>query len=267
MTSVDMLCNWADNEKLATLNHSAVKSFLYWGKEELGWQARTFRNHRQYLKSFFEFCVKRRYIAKNPVDGIERPKPPRTLPRALTREEIQTVLNHTRWYPWRYQFESVRNETMLYFFVFTGLRLQELINLQIADVNLSSEEILVRLGKGQKDRLIPIHPRLMPVIRNYLSERQRIGNRSAYFFTGVQSELTLSGKDIRTVCRKVSQDCGIYFRPHRLRHTFGRLCVEAELDIFTIKEIMGHSDISVTQTYLSISTENLKRSFAATDLI
>jgi len=165
--SVKMLCVWADIEEIQRLDHGTVQAFLYWGREERVWAARTFRNHWQYLRSFFGWCVKQGYLKINPIDGIEKPKIPQRLPRCLCREDIQLVLNHTRWFPWRYKGEAIRNETMLYCFVYTGLRLQELLDLEKPDINLASREILVRQGKGQKDRIVPIHPRLLPVLNNY----------------------------------------------------------------------------------------------------
>jgi len=261
MASLRMLSEWADTEEISKLNHGVVQAFLYWGKEERAWEARTFRNHWQYLKSFFNWCLKQQIIKSNPVDGIEKPKLPQRLPRSLTREDIQIVLNAIRWYPWRYMFEGIRNETIIYFMVYTGLRLQELLNLEMSDVNISSEEVLVRQGKGQKDRIVPIHPKLIRILRNYINERKKRGIHGAHFFTGAQSEKPLSGKDIRNICHKLTLDTGIYFTPHMLRHTFGRLMVEADFDIYKIKEVMGHSNITTTEGYLTVSTENIKRSF------
>lgn len=267
MASVKMLCEWVQTEDLKHLNHGTLQAFLYWGKEERAWEARTFRNHRQYLQSFFSWCLKQQYIKSNPVDGIEKPKLPQRLPRCISREEVQAVLNRVRWYPWRYHFEVVRNEAILYVFVYTGLRLQELLDLEIPDVNLEAGEILVRQGKGQKDRIVPIHPRLIPVLRNYLTERRIKQNYSKHFFTGAQSEKPMSGKNIRTICHKLSRVSNCYFTPHMLRHTFGRLAIEAGMDIFKIKEIMGHSDIATTQGYLSVSAENLKSSLSELTLL
>ena len=261
MASMKMLCDWADTEDLKELSHGVARAFLYWGKEERAWEARTFRNHWQYLRSFFGWCVKQQLIKTNPIDGIEKPKLPKRLPRNLTREDTQTVLNAIRWYPWRYAFEGTRNETIIYLLIYTGLRLHELLDLEVVDVNLVSSEIMVRLGKGQKDRMVPIHPRLLPILRNYVAERRTRRISGTHFFVGAQSEKPLTGKDVRTVCHKLSRDTGIYFTPHMLRHTFGRLMVEADFDIYKIKEVMGHSNISTTVGYLSISTENVKRSF------
>jgi len=92
-------------------------------------------------------------------------------------------------------------------------------------------------------------------------------NYSRYFFTGAQSEKPMSGKNVRTICQKLSRSTRCYFTPHMLRHTFGRLAVEAGMDIFKIKEIMGHSEITTTQGYLSVSSENLKRSMSELDLL
>lgn len=92
MASVKMLCDWADTEDITQLNNGTVKAFLYWGREERACEARTFRNHRQYLCSFFGWCEKQHFIRRNPVAGVEKPKLPQRLPRCLTREETQAVL-------------------------------------------------------------------------------------------------------------------------------------------------------------------------------
>lgn len=267
MASVAMLCDWADTEDIKRLDHGTVQAFLYWGREERAWEARTFRNHRQYLRSFFVWCVKQGFIKRNPIDGIEKPKLPKRLPRCLSRKDIQAVLGQAHLFPWRYKFEGIRNETILYLLVFTGLRLQEMLDLELIDVNLDSQDILVRQGKGQKDRMVPIHPRLLPILRNYLAARKARRDGSQYFITGAKSGKPMSGKDVRTICQKLSRASGCYFTPHMLRHTFGRLTVESGWDIFKIKEVMGHSDITTTQGYLSVSTENIKSTFGDLTLL
>jgi len=145
--------------------------------------------------------------------------------------------------------------------IFTGLRLQEMLDLEMTDVNIDSREILVRQGKGQKDRIVPIHPRLRPVLKNYIAARHACKNHSRYFMTGAKSEKLLDGKNVRAMCQKLSRASSCYFTPHMLRHTFGRFTVESGWDIFKIKEVMGHSEITTTQGYLSVSTENIKKSF------
>ena len=266
-SSLEMLCAWADTEELAQLTHATIKEFLYWGREEKAWEARTFRNHRQYLKSYFDWCVNQRYLSTNPILGIAKPKLPARLPRCLNRNHTRKILDYPRWHKWRYEFETIRNEAILYCLVFTGLRLQEMLNLELSDINLKSREILVRQGKGQKDRVVPIHPRLVRVLQNYLAARKLRGKQGRHVFVSVGSDKSMGGKAVRRVCRTVSAGTKVYFTPHMLRHTFGRLMVEAGVDIFKIKEMMGHSSISTTQIYLSVSTENLKHTLEEIDLV
>ncbi len=266
-SAVTRLSERAGSEDLRALDAGAVREFLYWGREELCWEARTFRNQRIYLRSFFAWCVAEGYLDKNPVDGIASPKLPRKLPRALARQDLMRVLSEVRWVPWRYAFEQTRNETILYFLAFTGLRLQEMLDLELGDIDLMSRELWVRQGKGNKDRLVPIHPRLVVVLRRYLQERKARGRSGPFVFVGAQSDKPLSGKNVRTVCQKVSAHTGIKFTPHMLRHTFAKLSLEAGIDVFQVKEMMGHTDISTTQNYLSISTEALKRDFCEVSLL
>lgn len=264
--SVQMLCAWGKTSNLKQYDEAAIRAFLYWGRSERLWSARTFRNHRQYLKTFFDWLLKQQLIKSNPVLNIEKPKLPRRIPRCLTKEQALQVIQSIRWYPWRYSFEAIRNEAILTTFILTGIRCQELLNLKLEDINLASTELIVRQGKGMKDRIVPLHPRLVPLLREYMCQRKK-QVASPHFFTGIASCKPLTGKDIRRICKKLSQSTSIHFTPHMLRHTFGRLAVEADLELFKIKEIMGHSVISTTQNYLSVSTRSIKRSFSEAKLI
>lgn len=267
LTSLKMCAECSQTEDTTEWTTEVIREFLIHGREARGWSARTFRNHRQYLMSFFNWAVRTKMCNENPVTDIEKPKLPKKLPRFLTKEQILTITSHIRWYEWRYKFEAVRNETIILMLVMTGLRLAELLNLEFMDVNIPSSEIFVRQGKGEKDRMVPIHPKLLPVLRVYLEAIKKRRKPSQWFFTGVQSAKQLSGKNVRTICKKISLDTGIKFTPHMLRHTFGRLAVEGGFDLYKIKEVMGHSDITTTQIYLSVSTESVKKSFGQVALL
>ncbi len=247
-----------DLEQCSTL---VLREYLLDQQELRQWSPKTFRNYRQDFKSFFNWCVTERMLKKNPIDEIAKPKLPKALPRCLTKQEFQTILYTSEWYNWRYKLERIRNTTILATFGLTGLRLQELINLETLGVNLLSEELMVKQGKNRKDRLIPIHPQLITRLENYVEYRRKLNRPSRWFFTGVHSDKQLTPKDIRRICQKVSISSGIYFTPHMLRHTFGRLAVEADLNLYKIKAIMGHESTKTTERYISASGESIKRSF------
>ncbi len=168
---------------------------------------------------------------------------------------------------WAYKLEQPRNETIIHTFLFTELRLQEFLNLQVRDVNLEDESIFVRQGKGSKDRLVPIHPQLLPKLRGYFLERQKMLKPSQWFFTNVKSDKQLGPKDIQRICNRISSASSVKFTPHMLRHTFGKLAVEGDLNIYKLKEIMGHAQVTTTQVYVSIASESIKRSFSQIQLL
>ena len=262
IASMEKFVDFAKTDNLKKLDEWIAREFLHVQGAERAWAPKTFRNQRQYLKGFFDWCVKRGFVAKNPAENIEKPKLPKRLPRCLTKEQTTTVLAHIRWHEWRYKFEGIRNEAIIMTFLFTGLRLRELLNLEVLDVNLEDETIFVRKGKGSKDRIVPIHPRLLPVLRGYVSEHKKQGGASRWFFTGIKSDKRLGAKNVQEICRKISMASGIKFTPHMLRHTFGRLATDGDLNLYKLKEIMGHSDVSTTQIYLSVSKNSLKESFS-----
>jgi len=141
-----------------------------------------------------------------------------------------------------------------------------LLNLLVTDINLDSGNILVRQGKGNKDRNVPIHCKLKYILKHYLADRRRLGKISEYLFVGVQSDLGLRYKNISKICKKISIESGVKFTPHCLRHTFGSVAVEQGIGVVQLKEIMGHSDIASTMIYMSMSSKTLHDSLNRVDL-
>ncbi len=267
LSSLNLLSNYSKTEKLKDFTESCVRTFLFTCSEERIWSPKTFRNNWQCLKTFFDWCVKSGYLKTNPVINIERPKLPKYLPRSISREDIKKVLMETAWYQWPIELEKTRNMAIISTLLYTGIRLQELLNLKVTDVNIDDGSIMVRQGKGGKDRLVPIHPILVPILRSYFEQRQKKLKPSEWFYTGIRSDKQLHQKDIRRICEIISKKAGVKFTPHMLRHTFGKLAVEADLPIYKLKEIMGHEQVTTTQRYVSIASESIKRSFEKIQLL
>ena len=250
---------------LITTNH--IRNFLHQRKYEKMWTNKTFRNKRQYLKTFFDYCIRENYIQINPVTKIEKPKLEKRLPRCLNKKQTTQLLMQVDTYSWHYQTAFLRNQTIIRFFLFTGVRLNELLKLKTRNLNFEESEILIEQGKGRKDRIIPIHPELSPYLKAYAKAQKHRKIHSEFFFTSIRSNKGLTEKNLYAIVKKLRIACGFYFSPHMLRHTFGKLSIEANLNPFKLKEIMGHSNISTTQIYISVSTENIKKSFFKLHLI
>ncbi len=267
VSTLAMLTQHAKTDELRAFHANTIREFMYAQVQEKLWQPKTFRNHWQNLKTFFDWGIKKGFLKNNPVEGIEKPKMKKRLPRSLSKEDTLKILYYSGGMKWTYKLEKSRIETIIHTFLFSGLRLQELLNLQVRDVNLEDESIFVRQGKGSKDRLVPIHPQLLPKLRGYFLERQKLLKPSQWFFTSVKSDKKLGCKDIQRICNKISSASSVKFTPHMLRHTFGKLAVEADFSIYKLKEIMGHAQVTTTQIYVSIASESIKKSFNAIQLL
>lgn len=259
--------NFMESTMINEISSSDVRDYLYAQKEQKLWKPKTFKEHRQRLNCFFNWCVNREFVKVNPVSKIETPKVPRQLPRCLTNAQAEKLLAGARWCKWAFSMEPIRNETIIATFIYTGLRKNELLKLRTCDVNIESGLILVKNGKGQKDRTIPIHPKLKPLLKAYMASRQQEGWTSRWFFPSVRSKAPLSTKNLYAICKRIQNHTSVRFTPHMLRHTFARLAVEADLGLYKLKEIMGHSDISTTQIYMSVSPQNIKKSFEKIDML
>jgi len=255
--SLRMLCEHLQTEELSELNTAAIRGFLYNGREEKLWKAKTFRNHRQHLKSFFGWCIREGLMRKNPTDQIESPKLEKPLPRCLTREEAKKILYHIRWIKWRHEIEALRNEAIISTFIFTGLRLQELIDLEVHDVNLESGEIFVREGKGKKDRTIPINRTLNKILNEYLNKRKQI--KSGYFFVTEKSN-KISRNCLRFNLEKAVEKLNLKKRvtPHIFRHSFASHLVSKKVSLVVVQKLLGHASLKATSVYLHSKQEDLE---------
>lgn len=255
------LCAATGTDDLRALDTSAIRSFLQDGRLELGWSARTFRLYRQYLKTFFAWCCDQELLPANPVEPIAVPRLPQQLPRCLSQAEARRVLYAAGHAPWRSELQRTRNEAIVATFLMSGLRRRELLDLREGDLDLDSRTLTVRAGKGRKDRTVPLHPRLVPILSRYLAEKRQARRECEWVFTSLRSSKRLTSKNLYSILEKISQEAGVKFSPHMLRHTFGRELVEADFNIYKLKEVMGHASVSTTQGYVALSPQSIKRSF------
>lgn len=248
-------------KNIRSIYSADIQRYLYHQAESKNWSPKTFRNHLQSISSFFDWALRKHYVSKNPCKSIQKPKLPKPLPRYLTEIQAQKILDAIQRMNWTSKFMAIRNYTIITTFLQTGLRLNELIKLELEDLDMDILTIKVRKGKGNKMRLIPIHPTLQITLKQYLVLRLKREQGTNLLFPSVQKNCSLHPKTVQAICLKISIYSGIKFTPHMLRHTFGRSCTDQNLPFFKLKELMGHSSILTTQRYASISMQGLKNSF------
>jgi site-specific recombinase XerD len=239
-----------------------VRDFFYRGRMERGWKASTFMTYRNTLAVFFRWCVNQRHLPASPIDGLERPKLRRSLPRRLTSQDAERLLERISNYPYRSRLERCRDLALVATTLYAGLRKSELIRLTLADVEAESRSLFVRFGKGGKDRVIPMGPSLADILAAYLIERKKAGKCCSNFFVSLRHDRGLTIQGLRSLTLKLRRITGMVFSPHMLRHTFATLMLEGGCDIFALSRLMGHSDINTTTIYLAASAQHLRAQMA-----
>lgn len=254
------LCFFAarsDIQSAKDITQPQIEQYLMQGKLERNWSAGTIRNRIVSMRVFLDWCQQQNLIDGNPARKLDLPKLPKRLPRHLPKDDAMKLLEWARHYRYPCQTERSRAVAIIALFMFTGLRLSELIHLRRDDINIDERRVLVRSGKGNKDRLIPMNHDLAIILQTYLDERDRLNRHCPRFFVSSKKDEPMGPKAVPRLIKKLRDASRIYFCAHMLRHTFATLMLEGGADIFAISKMMGHSDIKTTTIYLSTTTRHL----------
>ena len=211
------------------------------------------------LRSFLHHLVRRGVLAADPSAALRSPKRPRDLPRFLPAPSLSDVLDHLD----GADPASRRDRALLEVLYGGGIRLSEIVGLDRGDVHL--EEGLVRvLGKGRKERIVPIGPPAIRALRCYIAEGRTPPARAAGdpLFTG-RGGRRLSPRTVqRAVRARLASLAGAAkLSPHLLRHSFATHLLDAGADLRAVQELLGHSDLSTTQVYTHVTVDRLKRAY------
>lgn len=203
------------------------------------------------LRGFFKWASSSGIINKNPASTLEQPKTPQRLPKVISIKEIEEML-HNNLTP----LEHVIME-LLYS---CGLRVSELVNLKITDIDLSSKYVRC-FGKGSKERLIPMGEKAKNVIKEYLPQRDLLVkkyNLNTRRLLILETGRFITRQDVYTFIHNQGKLIHKNISPHTLRHSFATHLLENGADLRVVQELLGHSDVSTTQLYTHISKKRLK---------
>ena len=210
------------------------------------------------LRSFFRFLLMKKQIATDPSRSVQGPKKTSPLPCFLREEEMDRLLDDS---PFPETFDGLRDRTVLLLFYSTGIRLAELVGLDIKDIDLPGRQLKVT-GKRNKQRIIPFGEELANVLQNYLKARSIQSPQSG------DDALFLSDNGLRITPQKVRAQVKFYLSkvttlkkrsPHVLRHTFATVLLNHDADLEVVKELLGHQSLDATQIYTHTTFEELKK--------
>jgi site-specific recombinase XerD len=215
------------------------------------------------VRGLFDFLVRGDRVGQNPADLVSSPKREQKLPRVLNGEQARTLLERI---PARTPLE-LRDRAMLELAYSCGLRCEEIVNLDTDSFDFESEQLRV-LGKGSKERLLPVGEPAQRALRNYLDR-----GRHALAVERREPALFLSKSGRRLSSSDVTRRLAVWVReaalaagvsPHSLRHSFATHLLEGGADLRTIQELLGHASISTTQVYTRVDAARLREAYAAT---
>lgn len=204
------------------------------------------------LRFFYRVCLGKKWI----IQHIPFPKREKKLPVVLSREEMRRVLE---------VIGNLKHFTLLMTLYATGLRLSELLNLLVQDIDSQRMLIRVRQGKGKKDRYVPLSETLLKQLRRYWKDHRP----SSWLFPSTDAGRPLEGSSVQKVCAQAAVKAGLSKRvsPHILRHSFATHLLEAGTDLKTTQGLLGHSTLSTTSVYLHVAAQAPGHRRQALDLL
>ena len=211
------------------------------------------------LRSFYKFLIRRGMVTTNPLSTIRTPKQEKRLPKCLDLEQVQKLLDA----PGDGDILAARDKAMLEILYSSGIRVSELVELEMADMDLQEGILRVR-GKGRKDRLTPIGSQAIKAVQRYfelraIDNKSQHGSHASRVFLNKHGE-TLSTRSVRRKLDKYLVQAGLDpgISPHTLRHSFATHLLNNGADLRSVQELLGHQSLSTTQIYTHLTTSRMK---------
>jgi integrase/recombinase XerC len=255
------LRNVSEVYKIENADHFLIRTWLATMIDK-GISARTVNRKLTSLKTYYRFLLQEKVISSNPLLKVNSPKSIKRLPSFIKEKEMDYF---SEIFDSANGFLPLRNKLIIETFYLTGMRLSELINLKVNDLNLKGMELKV-IGKRNKERVIPVSNYLLDRIKEYLTLRDQVLNAnnetSPYLLITEKGKQTYPKLVYRVVTKNLSYvSSNSKKNPHTLRHSFATLLLNQGADLNVIKEILGHSNLSATQIYTHNTIEKLKKNY------
>ena len=258
---------WLDNISCTSVDFNKLREYLHF-IQRFDYKKTTIARKVASIRTFYKFLFRERYIDSNPALSLSAPKRPKSLPKFLTPEEVEQILNNVK-------IETpagFRNRVILELLWATGMRISELSNLNFGDLNLDENEIRV-FGKGAKERIVLVSDRAKGYLIQYINSARKliapeyntneINDDTPLFINN--TGYRLQNKTVRKVINEIVEKIELPKKvtPHVFRHSFATKLIENGADLRVVQELLGHAGISNTQIYTHISMKHMKDVYEA----
>jgi len=242
--------------KITSVNEDEIIDFIFFIKTQK-YSELSIARTLVAVRNFYVFLVRDKKITKNPFENMDAFKSHKKIPEILSKDEIEKLISA----PDLSNKEGIRDKAILELLYSAGVRVSELVNMELTDINL--EEKIVRcFGKGSKERIVPVGDYLIDAVANYLDIRNTFikkGYSPYLFVTRRGDKFTRMGiwKIVKNYAKKAGVTKDVY--PHIFRHSFATHLLSGGADLRSVQEMLGHSDISTTQIYTHVDKSRLKK--------
>jgi integrase/recombinase XerC len=239
--------------------HFTVQQWLANSYQD-GISAKSLARYLASLRSFFTYCLKQHFIDDDPTQGVKTPKVGKSLPKTLDIDQVQALLNLPQSDPL-----AIRDLAIMELLYSSGLRISELINSHLSDIDLQEGLMRVR-GKGNKERIVPVGKVAVTQINQWLSLRNLWvkENETALFITqaGTRMGARSVQKRLKEWAIKLGLDTNLH--PHKFRHSVASHLLESSGDLRAVQEFLGHANLATTQIYTQLDFQHLAKTYDAT---
>jgi integrase/recombinase XerC len=247
-------CDKANIEDWPRIDSQHIRSFAA-AEFRRGQSPRTIQRRLSALRSFFNFLLRESALKSNPAIGVQAPKASKRLPETVDADQMAQLL------AFRTDDElSVRDKAIMELFYSSGLRLSELVNLDLGDIDLRDRTVRV-VGKGNKTRVVPVGRFAIEALSAWLRERGAIAisGATALFVSKRGGRLLQRSIQVRIERWARAQGLGVHMHPHMFRHSFATHLLESSHDLRAVQELLGHANISTTQIYTHLDFQHLAK--------
>ena len=241
--------NYINKKKTKKIDFDFLQEYIE-NLSQKKYSTKSIQRHISSLKSYFKFLYNKNYINVNPAELLCLPKNEIKLPNYLTIIDLEKI----------YELDlSLRDKLIVEILYSTGIRLSELVNIKISDINFYDKTIKV-LGKGNKERYVLFGSVCSKLLKEYINNENRV-----YLLLNKNGN-KLSERGVEYIIEKIFKSVNVHTKltPHTLRHTFATHMLDNGCDLVTVQKLLGHSDLSTTSIYTHISNEHLRTTYLQT---
>lgn len=253
-------CKIKNVKNMNEINYQFIRGYIsYLYKQK--YQAKSITRILSALRSFFKYLKREEKISTNPLDLITSPKVEKKLPKYLTINDVEKILNASD----MSNKIGIRDAFILELLYVTGIRVSELTNIKLNDISIVEKKIKI-MGKGSKERIVYYGTRCQELINKYLNIRNDFLKQANDYLILSNTGKQISTREIRNIINRLKVKAGIDINisPHTFRHTFATHMLNEGADLRSVQELLGHENLSTTTIYTHLTNEKLRRTYLST---